>query len=105
MFELHQLRFMTHIQSSKTDEDNRVKAIYCFTIAPQMKRKGIATKFLERVCSDAADDGFEFIEAYPNKEFVNVFRDFMGPRYLYEKFGFSVYKEMHDVFVMRKQLK
>lgn len=38
----------------------------------------IATKLLAHVCKDAADDGFDYIEAHPNKEFVNGFRNFMG---------------------------
>jgi NADPH-dependent 2,4-dienoyl-CoA reductase/sulfur reductase-like enzyme len=30
------------------------------------------------VCEDAAHDGFDFVEAYPNKEFVDEQMDFMG---------------------------
>jgi GNAT superfamily N-acetyltransferase len=47
--------------------DRRVKSVFCFTIAPEMQRKGVATQLLERVCKDAADEGFNFVEAYPNK--------------------------------------
>lgn len=48
--------------------DIKVKSIFCFVIAPEMQRKGIATKLLERVVKDAADEGFDFVESYVNKE-------------------------------------
>lgn len=98
------IRFMTHIQTTKMT-DAKVKSIYCFAIAPSMKRKGIAAKLLERVCKDAIEDGFDFLEAYPNKKFINKFRDFMGPYDLYKKLDFTIYEEKEDVFVVRKYLK
>jgi len=82
----------------------KVKSIFCFAITPEMKRKGIAKRFLERVCQDAAQDGFDFVEAYPSKKFVSEEEDFMGPVELYIKNGFTVYYETEQKFVMRKQL-
>jgi GNAT superfamily N-acetyltransferase len=99
------LRFMTSVKTNEPKPDIKVKSIFCFTIAPSMKRKGIATQLLERVCKDAADEGFEFVEAYPNKTFINVFRDFMGPLEIYKKSGFIVHEEMENFYVMRKYLK
>lgn len=99
------LRFMKTINITESNPNNRVKSIFCFTIAPAMKRKGIAKQLLERVCKDAAEDGFDYIEAYPNKEFVNVFDDFMGPVSMYKGFGFVVYEETEHKLVMRKNLK
>lgn len=98
------LRFMTHIQTIES-ADIRVKSVYCFAIASNMKRKGISAKLLEHVCKDAAEEGFDFIEAYPNKKFINIFRDFMGPYNLYKKFDFIIHEEKDDVFVVRKYLK
>lgn len=77
----------------------------CFAIAPEMQRKGIAGRLVERICLDAAEDGFDFVEAYPNKVFINEAEDFMGPAELYEKSGFAVYYETEEKLVMRKQLK
>ena len=96
------LRFMTSV---KTTPDIKVKSIYCFTITPTLKRKGIATALLARVCKDAADEGFDIVEAYPNKEFINPFRDFMGPLEMYKRNGFIVQEEMENIFVVRKPLK
>ena len=82
-----------------------VKSIFCFVIAPEMRRKGIAQLLLERVCQDAAQDGYDLVEAYPEKEFINECEDYQGPIELYKKSGFAVYHEAGQKFVMRKQLK
>jgi GNAT superfamily N-acetyltransferase len=97
-------RFKGQIPVEEPGSGIRVKSIFCFTIAPERKRMGIATRLLERVCQDAATDGFDYAEAYPNKEFVDVFRDFMGPTAMYEKNGFTVQGEAGDMLVMRKKL-
>jgi GNAT superfamily N-acetyltransferase len=97
-------RFMGTIPE-ESNKDINVKSIFCFAIAPEMKRKGITKMFLERVCQDAAQDGFDFVEAYPNKEFINEAKDFMGPIELYTKNGFTIYHKTEDKYVVRKQLK
>ena len=96
-----------NMKTFSTDESTpniKIKSIFCFTIAPEMKRKGIATKLLERVCQDAANDGFDFVEAYPKKEFENDV-DFSGPIEMYKKNGFVVFYETEKNFAVRKQLK
>lgn len=85
--------------------DIKVKSVFCFVVAPKMQRKGVATKLLERVCQDAATDGFDFVEAYVNKEFTETDHEFRGPLTMYEKCGFSKYREREGKVVMRKALK
>ena len=75
-----------------------------FALAPEMRRKGIATMLLKRVCEDAKEDGYDYIEAYPNKVFVNTEDDYMGPVKLYEKLGFMKCYEVDQRVVMRKKL-
>ena len=58
-----------------------------------MRRKGIATQLLERVCNDAAIDGFDCIEVYPNRVFQDIFSDHMGPIDFYIKHGFVLHEE------------
>ncbi len=70
-----------------------------------MRRKGVARQLLERVCSDARKDGFDFVEAYPNKAFVDTVEDFMGPIALYVQSGFVVYHEAEEKLVMRRSLR
>jgi GNAT superfamily N-acetyltransferase len=98
-------RFMGAISTGDVANDLKVKSIFCFVIAPDMQRKGIAGKLLERVCHDAAMDGFDFVEAYPNREFKGPAEDFMGPIQLYLKNGFSLHHETERKLVIRKRLK
>ena len=98
-------RFMGNIPTEESTPAIKVKSVFCFAIAPKMQRKGIASKLLERVCQDAAIDGFDFVEAYPNKEFVDEAEDYMGPAALFQKHGFAVHHETEQKLVMRKQLK
>ena len=91
---------------SKAEAANeKVKSIFCFTIAPEMRRKGISTQLLKRVCEDAAIDGFDCIEAYPNRKFEDTFSDHMGPIEFYKKHGFVLYEEAGKKVVVRKYLK
>jgi GNAT superfamily N-acetyltransferase len=60
------LRFHYPIEECRTDV--KVKSIFCFVVAPDVQRKGIATRLVEYVCTDAAADGFDFVEAYPKTE-------------------------------------
>ena len=85
-------------------ENVKIKSIFCFVIAPEMQRKGIATKLVERVCRDAAEDGFDFVEAYVNREFSDPVSEFTGLQAMYEKCCFSIYAEQNGKIVMRKAL-
>jgi len=87
------------------DAGEKVKSVFCFAIAPEMRRQGISNLLLERVCLDAARDGFDFVEGYPKKKFANEADDFKGPAELFRKNGFSVYCETADHLVMRKEIK
>lgn len=98
-------RFMSSVSTEELSSGVRVKSIFCFLTAPHMRKKGIAKLLLERVCQDAVQDGFDCIEAYPQKEYVNEAKDFMGPAGLFIKNGFEVYGETKDKLVMRRLLK
>jgi GNAT superfamily N-acetyltransferase len=98
------LSWQMFMSSIKKDE-RKVKSILCFAIAPEFRGKGISTMLLESVCKDAGNDGFDVIEAYPNKSFVDTEQDFMGPVKLYEKCGFIACYEVNEKLVMRKCLR
>ena len=85
--------------------DVRVKSIFCFVVAPDMQRKGVATRLVERVCEDAASEGFDFVEAYVNKEFKSTAHEFRGPLAMYEKCGFRPCAEREGKVVVRKALR
>ena len=88
---------------SNMEDAPKVKSIVCFCIAREMRNKGIATRLLEKVCEDAADEGYEYVEVYPYSHGQN--NDFHGPLVMYEKMGFiksGLYRD--DCFIMRKNL-
>ncbi|WMJ86040.1 GNAT family N-acetyltransferase [Anaerocolumna sp. MB42-C2] len=98
-------RFMFYVPLEEANEDIKVKSIFCFTIAPEKKRQGIATLLLESVCKDAAQDGFDFVEVYPYKESSYQSSNFGGHFEMYKKAGFYVLKETEQGLIMRKKLK
>ena len=101
-------RFWQHLMASVPIEesaDRSVKSVFCFTIAPEMQRKGIATQLLERVCKDAAEEGFAFVEVYPNKVVTAESENHGGFIEMYKKFGFTVCAELESMYVMRKELR
>jgi len=81
----------------------KVMSVFCFMIAPQAQRMGVATRLLERVCLDAAAAGLDFVEAYTS--IIHVPPDFRGPLGMYEKLGFNVVARADDKVVVRKSLK
>ena len=97
--------FMGAIPREVGQPESRVKSVFCFAIAPHMRGKGVAGALLRQVCKDAEKDGFDAVEAYPNKVFVDTEQDFMGPVALFEKYGFHVAHELDQKLVMRKDLR
>lgn len=95
---------MPEVSGLQFNQNDKVKSIFCFLVAPEMKRKGIAKRLLEYVCQDAAECGFDYVEAYPQKEMTDERMFFMGFADMYKELGFSIYAETKDKFVMRKQL-
>ena len=87
------------------DESIKVKSVFCFVIAPEVQRMGVATKLLQRVCRDAAADGFDYVEAYAHSTLDAVLHDFRGPLTMYEKCGFCKCAEREGRVVVRKALK
>lgn len=98
-------RFMPQVNELEFDPNEKVKSIYCFLIAPEMKRKGIAKQLLQHVCQDALNDGFDYVEVYPEKDTANELKHFMGFVDMYKNFGFTIHTETEHKLVMRKQRK
>ena len=86
----------------ESEKDKKIKSIVCFCISPDLRSRGIATKLLEKVCLDAADDGYEYVEAYPFNNGEN--RDYHGSKSMYEKNGFKDYSGDNGDNVVRKHL-
>jgi GNAT superfamily N-acetyltransferase len=86
------------------DDDEKIKSIVCFIIAPEMRRKGIATKLLDYIYFDTKEEGYTCIEAYP-RDGKNCFEIYHGPYKMYERNGFVEYKKLEDDIIMRKYIK
>lgn len=89
----------------REDDSLKVKSIVCFEIAPEYRGKGIATALLDRVCEDAAKDGYDKVEAYPFQHDSYQPLDYTGPIRLYEKAGFVCVDRQGKMLVMEKKLK
>lgn len=97
------LRFMR--DADAFTDGGRIKSVFCFVVAPEYRRKGVATMLLKRAIEDARREGCTAIEAYPLGAFAGVARDFPGPMGLYEKAGFTlVQRRDNGETVMRKAL-
>lgn len=84
--------------------DSKIKSVFCFTVAPHMRRQGVARLLLERVYQAAKREGYAYLEAYPNKQRIDEYYDYVGPLALYREFGFVLHKEFGDRLVLRKTL-
>jgi GNAT superfamily N-acetyltransferase len=80
----------------------RVKSVVCFCIAHEARGKGVATKLLDRVCSDAATERYNFVEAYPFQN--DMHHAYHGPQRMYEKHGFINCGLNNGCFIYRKEL-
>ena len=85
----------------KIDNTHKIKSVVCFCIDADMRGKGIATKLLEKVCSDAFSEGYEYIEAYPYSH--GQANDFHGALKMYEKMGFVKSEQNTDDCVIMKK--
>ena len=84
--------------------EKREKAVVCFEIAPEHRGKGIATALLQQVITDAKNEGYSAVMAFPMRRTERYEWDNEGPIRLYEKCGFDKVEEKDGRVVMRKDL-
>ena len=83
-------------------DDEKVKFIFCFVIAPDYRRKGVASQLLEFICDDAKADGYNYVEVFTKKEFEND--GFRGVFEMYKNHGFYIHTEQNGNVLMRRAL-
>ena len=106
------VRAGSFIPYEKRDEDyyisngehGKIKSLVCFEIAPEYRGKGIARALMHRVCDDAENDGYEFVEVYPQITEKYSTLDFTGPIEMYENCGFKEIDRHGKTVIMRKKL-
>lgn len=81
----------------------KVKTVFCFLIAPEQRGRGVAQRLLERVCADAAQEGYAYAEAYPFADEAFEFQ-YHGTVNMYKQCGFAEAAALKFVKVMRKRL-
>ncbi len=83
---------------TESEKGKKIKAIACFFIAPDFRGKGVATRILETLCTDAANEGYEYVEAYP---FIHDdYEALTGPVAMYEKNGFTALDEENELAII-----
>ncbi|MBE5807440.1 MAG: GNAT family N-acetyltransferase [Clostridiales bacterium] len=97
---------LDHLPEDRSPDCRRpgqVRSVVCFEISPDHRGKGIATKLLQRVCTDAKAAGYDYVEAYPS-EGAPPSLAFTGPVALFEKMGFTEHSRRDGMIIMRKLL-
>ena len=82
----------------------KTMSIVCLEIAPEYRGMGIASAFIDRVCTDAKSKGYAAVEGYPILSDQRNDFDFQGPYHLYQKAGFIEAAREKGQAVMRKIL-
>lgn len=85
-----------------TSDTQKVKSIVCFCISPEARGKGVASQLLQRVCADAAAEGYAWVEAYPFCR--DSYHSYHGPTAMYIKFGFERCGNVEECAIYRKIL-
>jgi ribosomal protein S18 acetylase RimI-like enzyme len=83
-------------------EGDKFFSIVCFTVEPDMRRKGIAKAMLDCACRYAKENGYDFVEGYPSQGNFSV-SDCGGSVEMYTNQGFDII-EIPNGVVARKKL-
>lgn len=99
--------YLPIVQNNEFQTDNcekgKIKVLYCIDIAPNYQKKGIANLTMEKVLSDAKEEGYSYVEGYPFAD-RNFIWQYHGPVRLFEKFGFEMLEKKSWFYIMRKAL-
>lgn len=87
---------------SGIENNANVFAIVCFTIAPDLRGRGIAKKLLNYACEFAKKNGYDYVESYPSDGAFDP-GNCCGNRSMYEAQGFTIIN-VTDGIIARKKL-
>ena len=79
-------------------------SIVCFEIAPEYRGMGIASAFIEQICSDARSNGYAAVEGYSIVSDKRNDYDYQGPMELFSKAGFVEVMIENGQVIMRRML-
>jgi len=92
------------LYQDESTSEMKIAAIVCFLIAAAYRKKGVAKLLLKEVCKYYQNRNYDFIESYPIKDGKSDAHNYHGPHSLYLSEGFTVFKELKRMYVMRKKL-
>jgi GNAT superfamily N-acetyltransferase len=84
--------------------EEKIASIVCFIVAPDYRRRGIASQLLDAVCDDYSRRGYKYVEAYPRKGELTSAQHYHGPLPMYVRKGFATYKTLEHYDIIRKKL-
>lgn len=82
-------------------EHDKIFAIVCFIIAPDMRRKGVAKALLSYACQFAEENGYDYVEGYPPKGEFTV-KDCGGSVSMYLDQGFEILDIPNGIIARKK---
>ncbi len=88
----------------EADGEKKIAGIVCFLIDPSYRKKGVARLLLKEVCEYYKSKKYDYVESYPVKNDKSDAHNYHGPYSLFLSEGFSVFKELKGIYVMRKKL-
>lgn len=89
---------------ARKKNSGKTVSIVCFEIAPEYRGIGLASAFIERVCTDAKEKGYAAVEGYAQIYEGRNDYDYQGPIRLYQKAGFEEAARENGQVIMRKML-
>lgn len=89
---------------SSDSPEKKIAGIVCFLIAHTNRRQGIARNILKYAISHYKQKNYDIIESYPRKGELSDAHSYRGPISLYKSEGFTIHKELKEIYIMRKCL-
>ncbi|MDE7300094.1 MAG: GNAT family N-acetyltransferase [Lachnospiraceae bacterium] len=83
------------------NKNDKVLAIVCFIVAPDMRRRGIAKALLDYACQYAGGNGYDYVEGYPPKGEFTV-KDCGGSASMYIEHGFDIIDIPNGIIARKK---
>ena len=86
------------------NEKDKILSIVCFTVAPDMRRRGISKALLDYACQYAEENGYDYVEGYPTLGEFTV-SDCGGSASMYANKGFDIIDVSGGVIARKKMRK
>ena len=77
--------------------------LYCIDLIPECRGKGLAKEILDFAVKTTAEEGYDFLEAYPSSD-LSEKRNYRGHAGMYQNAGFETIGVGEDFLIMRKAL-